>query len=334
MGTPTTPAIRLSTADVPLRERHGWLREVIGREYVKVEVSPPSDGSLFNEMTIHPWERLRFSAIRSSAIAIERLPGEPYGVSQDAYFAVVLLSGQYALEQQGKTVTLKPGDMTLYDATRPHRIRCPRDFAKLIVAIPRIMLKDRVAGIEHCTALRIPGDEGMGAITSGFIRSVAGQADRMRPQETLALSGQALDLLIMAVSSVCPIEFSLSRSRSTSLLLIKKFIERHLANPDLNTTMVAQGVGLSSRYINDVLKDENSSLMRHVWQRRLEKCREDLLNPATSKQRLTDIAYRWGFNDMSHFSRAFKERYGCSPREYDRKLDASCGRFGIRFPRS
>jgi AraC family transcriptional activator of tynA and feaB len=319
MDAPAAGVIKLSTADVPMHERYGWLHEVIGREYVKVEVSPPGDDSLFNEMTIHPWEQLRLSAIRSSAITIERLPGEPYRPSQDAYFAVVLLSGRYALEQQGRLATLKPGDMTLYDAIRPHRIHCSQSFSKLIVSIPRTLLKDRMGGIEHCTALRIPGDEGLRAVASGFIRSVAGQAHRLQVQESRAVAGQALDLLTMAVSSVRPAGFALSRSRSTSLFLIKEFVERHLCEPDLNATTVAAGVGLSSRYVNDLLKAEDTSLMRYVWQRRLEKCREDLLDLRKSALSLTDIAYRRGFNDMAHFSRVFKQRYGCSPRAYRRQ---------------
>lgn len=53
MGLPTPTAVTLSTTGVPKRERLGWLREVIAREYVKVEISPPSEGNLFNEMTIH-----------------------------------------------------------------------------------------------------------------------------------------------------------------------------------------------------------------------------------------------------------------------------------------
>ncbi|HYE36450.1 helix-turn-helix domain-containing protein [Methylocaldum sp.] len=316
MGTPTSPAVRLSTADVPQRERHGWLREVIGREYVKVEISPPADGCLFNEMTIYPWEDLRLSAIRSNAITIERLPGEPYRASQDAYFAVVLLSGQYSVEQQGREVFLKPGDMTLYDATRPHRIHCPRSFSKLIVSIPRAMLRDRIAGIEHCTALRIPGNEGIGAVASNFIRSSAGQAGRLNPHEFLALAEHSLDLLTLAMTSVRPADFNLSRSRSLSLYRVKAFIERHLSEPCLNAAMVANGVGLSSRYINDLFKDEGTSLMRHVWRRRLENCGKDLLDSAHNGHSLTEIAFRWGFNDLSHFSRAFKQRFGCSPREY------------------
>lgn len=316
MGLPTSTAITLSTTEVPERERLAWLREVIGREYVKVEISPPADSGLFNEMAIHSWGDLRLSVIRSSAIAIERLAGEPYQASQDAYFAVVLLSGQYAMEQQGREVFLKPGDIAFYDATRPHRILCPGSFSKLIVSIPRTLLRDRMAGMEHCTALRIPGHEGIGLVASQFLRCAAGQAGVLNPREFLPLSQPSLELLTMAAASVRPPDINRFRSRSLSLNRVKDFVERHLADPNLNTALVTKAVGLSSRYVNDLFEDEGKSLMRYVWQRRLEKCRQDLEDPAHTGRHLSEIAYRWGFNDLSHFSRTFRERFGCSPREY------------------
>lgn len=316
MGAPTPAAMILSTSEVPPGERLGWLREVIRREYVKVEISPPGNGGLFNEMAIHPWEDLRLSVIRSSAITIERFAGEPYQASQDAYFAVILLSGRYSLEQQGREVFLEPGDITFYDATRPHRIHCPGSFSKLIVAIPRRQLRDRIAGMEHCTALRIPGHAGIGRVASGFLQCAAGQADGLKPCEFLPLAQHSLELLTMAAASVRPLDIRRFRSRSLSLLRVKDFVERHLANPDLNTSWVAIAVGLSSRYVNDLFMDEGTSLMRYVWLRRLEKCRKELEDPAHAGHRLSEIAFRWGFNDLSHFSRVFRQRFDCSPRQY------------------
>ncbi|MGR8936094.1 MAG: AraC-like ligand-binding domain-containing protein [Gammaproteobacteria bacterium] len=308
--------LKLSTNDQPLRQRQEWLREVIGREYTQVEITPPGDGSLFNEMTIYPWQNLRLSVIRSSAIALQRPPREPHAVSQDAFFAVVLLAGDYALEQHGRNVYLQPGDMTLYDATLPHRIRCPQNFSKLIVSIPRPLLRDRIAGAERCTALHIPGNRGIGCVAANFIRSAASQTGSLAAQEFVALAEHALDLLVMALASVRPVACNLSGSRTAALHRVKDFIAKHLAEPDLDTATVAGGVGLSSRYINRLFEDEAVSLMRYVWQRRLENCRTDLFDPAQAGRPLSEIAFRWGFNDAAHFSRAFKQRFGCSPRDY------------------
>jgi len=144
-----SPGFTVSTAQVPLRDRREWLQDVIRREYTRVEVTPPADGQLFNEMTFYPWEKLRLSVIRSHALAITRPAHEPHHHSQDTYLGVVLLSGKYMLAQNGREVFLNPGDMTIYDATQPHHIQCSSAFSKLIVTIPRAMMRDRLAGIEQ-----------------------------------------------------------------------------------------------------------------------------------------------------------------------------------------
>ncbi len=289
---------------------------MICQEFTRVRVSPPTMGNLFNETTFYAWDNLRLSVIQSNGLTIERLSGEPYKDSQDNYLAVILLSGSYLLEQNGREVFLQPGDMTLYDATRPHRIHSSSGFSKLLVSVPRTMMRDRIAGVEYCTALQVSGKAGVGAVTAQFIQSAAMQAEHMPSSTFNALSEQSLDLLALALRSVRPQHINLSRSRSISLKHVKDFVNQHLPNAMLDTSMIAAGTGLSARYINDLFKDENNSLMRYVWANRLDKCYKDILS--TSQHPVSYIAFKWGFNDLSHFSRAFKRRFGLCPTDLKR----------------
>ncbi|MCB5186505.1 helix-turn-helix domain-containing protein [Methylobacillus caricis] len=308
--------LHLSTERYAPGQRHEWLRNVIGKEYAHVTISVPKTTPLFNEMNIYPWQDMRLSSIKSNSITIHRKPGECHSVSQDAYFAVILLSGKYLLEQNGREVFLKPGEMTLYDATRPHRIYCPEPFSKLIVSIPRAQLRHRLAGVEHCTARQISNQHGACAITSDFIQSAARHVNELSMEAFAGMASQALDLLALSIAEVRPGNYSLSRSRSLSLYRVKELINGLLADATLDTSAIANASGLSPRYINSLFEDENTSLMRHVWQRRLEKCKQDMLNPAQRGHSISEIALRWGFNDLAHFSRAFKKQFGLAPREY------------------
>jgi AraC family transcriptional activator of tynA and feaB len=308
-------SLKLSTDAIAPSERHDWLRQVICREYTNVDIISPAHADLSQNLMIYPWENLQLSAIESSAISLERLPKEPHLNSQDAYFAVMLISGHYLLEQNGREIELQPGDMTLYDATQPHRIHCRGEFSKLLLSIPRTVLRDRVAKIDHCTALRISGATGVGYMASNFLRAVAHRVNQLHAHELAVLSEHMLDLLALTINSVRPVGINLSRSRAVSLNAIKMFIGQNLHDGDLDTAAITRYSGLSARYINSLFAAEGTSLMRYVWKRRLENCRKDILSPTYAGHRLSDIAFRWGFNDSAHFSRAFKQQFACSPRE-------------------
>jgi len=306
----------LSTAQQPIHRRHDWLQHIISQEYTHVAIKAVRDMPLFNEMTIYPWQDMRLSTIRSNGITIQRQRGECRNASQDAYFAVILLSGQYLLEQHGREVFLQPGEMALYDATSPHRIHCPGPFSKLIVSIPRALLRSHLAGVEHCTARRISPELGMSAIGTHFIRSAAQHANSLNLPQFNSLAPQALALLAASLASARPDHIHYGRSRSASLHRVRQFIEEHLHDHDLDSSLIAAATGLSARYINSLFADEGLSLMRYVWQRRLEKCRQALRQPAQRGQAVATIAFHWGFIDQAHFSRSFKQAFGVSPRAY------------------
>lgn len=306
----------LTTASVHAAHRRDWLQETISREYTKVEVTPPSDEDVFNEMSLYELGHLRLSLVRSNALTIDRKKHEPYHISQDNYLGVVLISGHYSMQQGGREVALKPGDMTIYDATRPHRISCSHNLSKLLITIPRTEMHARLAGVEHCTAMRIPGQQGLGAVTAGFIRHVVQQAEHMTAASVSALSEQSLDLFTLSLASLNAHSYNLSRSRACALQSIKDYLEKHFRSPTLDTATVAAGTGLSARYINDLLNDDRTSLMRYILQRRLEQSSKDLTNKLHQNQSISEIALNCGFNDLSHFSRTFKQKYDCSPKDY------------------
>jgi AraC-like DNA-binding protein len=89
--------------------------------------------------------------------------------------------------------------------------------------------------------------------------------------------------------------------------------------PGLDAQTVAEAVGLSPRYINKLFEVEDTSLMRYIWNTRLEYCAKELADPVCSITRISDIAMKWGFNDMSHFSRAFRDSFDMSPRDWRKK---------------
>ena len=100
------------------------------------------------------------------------------------------------------------------------------------------------------------------------------------------------------------------------LYRLKAHIRAHLADLDLSLAETAAALGISPRYVNDLLSDEATSFQRHVLRERLAQCARDLASPMLAHRQVGEIAFAWGFNDLSHFGRVFREHYGASPREW------------------
>ena len=70
------------------------------------------------------------------------------------------------------------------------------------------------------------------------------------------------------------------------------------------------------RYLYKLFEHRPSGVAAWIRERRLERCRRDLLDPALRTQPVSTIAARWGLTDPAHFSRAFRAAYGVPPAEY------------------
>ncbi len=77
---------------------------------------------------------------------------------------------------------------------------------------------------------------------------------------------------------------------------------------------LAGGVGLSTSRLAHLFRDEaGMSIQSYLVERRLQMAAMLIVQ---SDERISQIAYRVGFNDVSNFNHSFKRRFAMSPREY------------------
>ncbi|WP_153117692.1 helix-turn-helix domain-containing protein [Rhodocyclus tenuis] len=106
-----------------------------------------------------------------------------------------------------------------------------------------------------------------------------------------------------------------SRLESYHRERIRNYVRTHLCEPTLDIAAIARGVDLSSRYIHKLFEGESMPLMQWVWELRLTSCYRQLAQHKGGRRNIGALAFSYGFNDQAHFSRAFKQRFGCPPRE-------------------
>lgn len=98
----------------------------------------------------------------------------------------------------------------------------------------------------------------------------------------------------------------------------KQYIDDRLREPGLTVESIAAHLGISPGHLYRIFREQPCSPAQYLWNRRLEACSRELLAPPRAKATVSEIAFSWGFNDAAHFSRSFKSKFGCSPREWRR----------------
>lgn len=86
---------------------------------------------------------------------------------------------------------------------------------------------------------------------------------------------------------------------------------RLIADPDLDPRTIAASLGVSARTLCRASSPHAPlPVMEYVRERRLERARTELLS---TRLTVSEIAARWHFTDSSHFTKAYKGRFGQTP---------------------
>ena len=104
--------------------------------------------------------------------------------------------------------------------------------------------------------------------------------------------------------------------RAARLKVVLAEIRNCFSQPDFSTDFLARRLGLSTRYVQDLLQETGTGLSERVLELRLQMARSMLADPNNDGRRITEIALTCGFNETPHFNRCFRRRFGCSPTQY------------------
>jgi len=128
--------------------------------------------------------------------------------------------------------------------------------------------------------------------------------------ETTLIDLAALVLGTEGDSAVLARMRGLRRARMREVLAA---IRHGYASPDFTASTVAARLGLSRRYVQDLLQETGCSFSERVTELRLQRARSMLGSARFAKLRITDIALASGFSDISYFNRCFRRRFGMPP---------------------
>ncbi|MDF2231478.1 helix-turn-helix domain-containing protein [Albimonas sp. CAU 1670] len=234
----------------------------------------------------------------------------------DCLYLVRQLEGWLEFEHDGRVCRLAPGDCALLDSRRPIAVRYdPGGSEMTTLHVPReALLREAPEAVAIGEARRAGDVRGRALIAAmGFV-------DRERMEDETE-RGFLLELARLAFrrepGPPALDRMDLTRDRATALVLE---IERGATDPEFSLSALAAQAGLSERQVQRDLSSRGTSFSHELMSRRMDRVRAALRagGAGGARPRVAEIAYAAGFNDLSHFNRAFRRMHGCTPLAFAR----------------
>lgn len=293
-------------------------REIVSSSFVPLEVTSDNADAFRGRMKSRAVGEILITEISATSHQVHRTPSL-IAQNDKKYIKMSLqMSGSGLLLQDGRQAVLGPGDIAIYDTSRPYTLEFHGDFRSLVVMFPHSHIDLPADSLARLTATRIVGDEGIARLVGPFLIHLARNMDRLVGHSGIRLVHNAIDLVTTVLySQLDATEGDASNSHRASLLReVHAYIDTHLSDPELSPRDIAAATFISTRHLHGIFKEQGVTVSAWIRSRRLEHCRRDLTDPLLESKPVSAIAARWGFTDASHFSRLFRSTFGEAPTRF------------------
>jgi AraC-like DNA-binding protein len=305
----------LSTAQVDARDRLAYWTDAVCDAYVQLDCQvPASAGGVEGEIRINTLATLELSRVTASAQRVRRTPSLIARAAEDYFLVSIQIAGVGVVRQDDREAVLQPGDFALYDSTRPYELEFAADFQQYVLMLPRPTLHTAPRRTETLTARPVRGSRGAGHLTIQMIRTLGETLDELEPASAAAVAQSVEHIVLAGLSTLDAAAPPPEPEQAARREQVKACARARLHDPGLTVAALATALHTSVSTLHRAFADEPYTLSEWIWAQRLDGVRADLCNPVLRARTLTELAFSWGFVDASHFSRAFKARFGCSPR--------------------
>lgn len=235
-----------------------------------------------------------------------------------AYNININFSGIINIIQGEQKIVLKPKEFTFLDQEKNYCIFHESNYQMLTIEIPKYILNEQLRQPDLYSGLKFNGNEGLACMAYTFFQSLPQVIRKINPKELMLLKDTLINLVINTFKSMDKWT-ELTTIALNQLQRAQNIIATNLHDASFTRSKVSQMTGVSIRELNRLFASQGTSITRYIKQQRLILAKKLLLEPSFQKVTISEIAYRVGFSDLSHFSHSFSTQFTLSPKEYRKK---------------
>ncbi|KMO22104.1 AraC family transcriptional regulator [Methylobacterium platani JCM 14648] len=227
-------------------------------------------------------------------------------------FVLHLSQHAYSVETDRGVAEVPAGAVTLNDLSQPYRRSRVPETGSLILALPRASVASVLPDEEALHGLILHG--GAGRLLADHIRSLAATSHAIATVDAAHIAQATLHMVAAcARPSLATAACATRPLDAARLRTAKRFLRGHLSTP-LRIDAMAKALGLSRTQLYRLFEPEGGVARAHM-RLRLAAIRSTLDDPL-ERRSIGAIAEAYGFGSGPLLSRAFRQAYGLSPRDY------------------
>lgn len=304
-----------STEQVAPKDRIPYWKDIIWQQLGRLRSEARSEGVFRGRLVHCDAGDVKLCRLSASSHRVARTPDLIRQDDRGFLKVVFQIEGSTWFEQGGRKTLLSPGEWSIYDTMKSYTVSNTSDIEQLVLLVPREKVLAAHLNPDELLVQRYDARAGIGRL--------AGELMHRAFEEIESCSAESAETIGDAVAQLLRQSLMERAGKPTSLSLrealrdrIKTYIQRNLRDPDLSIDRIAAALRCSKRNLHKAFSSDGVTISDSIWRLRLEHCRRDLVSPACAWKSITEIAYSWGFSSATHFSKAFREAYGTSPKLY------------------
>ncbi|WP_077000782.1 helix-turn-helix domain-containing protein [Variovorax sp. KK3] len=322
------PTLPTDSLVVPAAQRLDWVRSWLGGVYDFGPGSAPSTAAQDFRYRGTWWrhDKVVVGALEYDAHVSTRASRQLRSDQLDHYRLMLRLDGCVRCDHDGVRQIQQAGELLISDMSRPDTL--DYDAGKgIALIVPREMLDEALPRAMDLHGA-VPRGVAAGMLAS-HLRAMASASDGLNIAEAPGLAQATVSLLAAALQ---PSSHNMDRARpavaATVLRQMCRYIDLHLDNSDLSADDLAAFFNLSRTTVYRCFEPLDG-VTRYIKERRLARIHSLLADP-NKRVHIGRVAEDHGFRSPTHFSRAFRDQYGYSPRDVRKGMRSGVGAIGIR----
>lgn len=304
-----------STDALPEADRFNALRETMLMK-CGVDLDPHLDMPLTARIEKLP---VGHSAVLKMASSrIRYFPLEETRTQGEYLIFMTMRKGCAYGRQRGREVRIGPGQATAFLSSEHYIIEMMEKSGAFSTFWTPVSIAASVVP-NLSAALIQPLEDSQHAITllNSYITNLMNLNAPMNPELTKTATDHMAELASFALNSLSGAAKMGDGSgiRAARRIEIKQWIAANLGRQDLSCDEVASQLGITGRYLRQLLKDEGTSFSTYLRRMRLQRAYEMLSDPQYLQRPIGFVSRGTGFKNLSYFIYCFRQEFGLTPSE-------------------